>query len=89
MEQNSQGQNENKKQGFFSKIMVEVANQCCIIISALILLAIFDGAFKIFGYYIAERVPLFFLLYLIMNICYRPILESSKLKATVGNKLFK
>ena len=55
MEQNSQGQNENKKQGFFSKIMVEVANQCCIIISALILLAIFDGAFKIFGYYIAKE----------------------------------
>lgn len=89
MEENSLEKNEVKKQSFFSKIMVEVANQCCIIVCALILLLIFDEIIKLFGYYISERVPLFFLLYLIMNICFRPILESSKFKTTVGNKLFK
>lgn len=89
MEKNSVDNNEVKKQGFFSKIMVEVTNQCVIIALSLILLVIFDGAIKLIGYYISERVPLFFLIYLILNICYRPILEGSRFKKTIGNKIFK
>lgn len=94
MENNSLNNNEVnngevKKQGLFSKVMVEVANQCVIIAVSLILLIIFDEGLKLVGYYISARIPTFFLVYLILNIAYRPVLECSKLKATIGNKLFK
>ena len=75
--------------GFFSRLMSGVIDQCVVVGSSLIALLIIDLAVKPFGYAVIERIPLFFILYVVANILYPTILLGTKIRTTLGNKLFK
>ncbi|MGL4654748.1 MAG: hypothetical protein ACRCWM_02510 [Sarcina sp.] len=75
--------------GFFSRLMTGVIDQCIVIGSSLIALLIMDGVVRLLGYYIVERVPVFFLLYVLANIIYPLIMQGTRFRATFGNRLFR
>ena len=75
--------------GFFSRLMTGVIDQCIVIGSSLIALLILDGAIKLLGYYIVERVPVFFILYVAANIIYPLIMQGTRFRSTFGNRLFR
>ncbi|MGL4762004.1 MAG: hypothetical protein ACRC6T_10800 [Sarcina sp.] len=80
---------EKPVKGFFSRLMTGVIDQCIVIGSSLIALLIIDGVVKLLGYYIVERVPLFFILYVVANIIYPLIMQGTRFRATFGNRLFR
>ena len=80
---------EEPVKGFFSRLMTGVIDQCIVIGSSLIALLIMDGVVRLLGYYIAERVPIFFLLYVLANIIYPLIMQGTRFRATFGNRLFR
>ncbi|WP_297518165.1 hypothetical protein [uncultured Clostridium sp.] len=75
--------------GFFSRLMTGVIDQCIVIGSSLIALLIMDGIYKLLGYYIVDRVPVFFILYVAANIIYPLIMQGTRFRATFGNRLFR
>lgn len=75
--------------GFFSRLMTGVIDQCIVIGSSLIALLIMDGVVKLLGYYIVERVPVFFILYVAANIIYPLIMQGTRFRSTFGNRLFR
>lgn len=75
--------------GFFSRLMSGVVDQCVVVGSSLIALLIIDLAVKPFGYHVVDRIPVFFILYVLANIIYPTILLGTKLRATLGNRLFR
>ena len=94
MENNNQEDIKNNSleepvKGFFSRLMTGVIDQCIVIGSSLIALLIMDGFVRLLGYYIVERVPLFFLLYVLANIIYPLIMQGTRFRATFGNRLFR
>lgn len=80
---------EEPVKGFFSRLMTGVIDQCIVIGSSLIALLIMDGVVRLLGYYTAERVPVFFLFYVLANIIYPLIMQGTRFRATFGNRLFR
>lgn len=78
---------DSKATKFIKKVLSGIIDQIISIASALILLIIFDLILRIFGFYIAEREPMFLIMYIIVNIFYTPICTSTKLKETIGRKI--
>lgn len=72
---------------FLKRVLSGVIDQIILIAISLILLLVFNGILKLFGFYIAEREPMFFILYVIANILYGPICKLSKLNTTIGTKI--
>lgn len=72
---------------FFKRVLSGVIDQIILIALSLILLLVLNGILKLFGFYIAEREPMFFILYVISNILYGPICKLSKLNTTIGTKI--
>lgn len=72
---------------FFKRVLSGVIDQIILIALSLILLLVFNGILKLVGFYIAEREPMFFILYVITNILYGPICKLSKLNTTIGTKI--
>lgn len=96
MENNNQSRDLNKDltngegiKGFFSRLMSGVIDQCVVVACSLITVLIIDGIVRLGGYYIAERIPVFFMVYVLANIIYPTILQGTKLRATLGNRLFR
>lgn len=81
----------NKEEGkgvnFFKKVLAGIIDQIISIALSLVLLIVFDLVLKLFGFYIAEREPMFLIMYIIVNIFYAPICTSIKLKETIGRKI--
>lgn len=80
---------EEPVKGFFSRLMTGVIDQCIVIGGSLIALLIMDGVVRLLGYYIVERVPVFFILYVLANIIYPLIMQGTRFRATFGNRLFR
>ena len=77
------------KTGFFKDVLSGIIDQILAIAISLLLLVAFDAIIKLIGFYVAEREPMFLIMYIITNVLYRPILKASKLKETIGGKLIK
>ena len=69
---------------FFKKILAGVIDQIISITLALLLLIVTDLLLKLFGLYIAQREPMFLIMYVIVNIIYGAICTSTKLNDTIG-----
>lgn len=79
---------DSKTMKLFKGILAGVMDQIIIIAVALLMLIIFDAVIlKLLGYYIAEREPMFLMMYIIVNIIYVPICESLKIGKTIGKKV--
>lgn len=61
--------------GFLSAIM----EQCIVLAISLTLLLIFDGIIRLLGFYVAERMPIFLVVYIISNIGYRTFYKSTNI----------
>lgn len=72
---------------FVERILATIIDQIISLSVALVLLIVFDFTLKLLGFYIAERQPMFLIVYIIVNIIYAPICESTRLKKTIGRKL--
>lgn len=79
----------NTTKGFFSRLMSGVVDQCAVIICSLAALLIMDGVLRLMGYYVDERIPVFFIIYILANIIYPTIMQGTKLRMTLGNRLFR
>lgn len=80
---------DSKFMKFLKKLLSSVADQIITIGLSLVGIVLFDFILKLFGLYIAERQPMFLIIYVIVNILYSPICESTKLNKTIGKKVIK
>lgn len=71
---------------FIKRVLATTMDQIISLALALGLLLLFDGILKLTGFYIVSRQPMFLIMYVIANILYTPICESTKLKGTIGKK---
>lgn len=78
---------DGKVMKFLKKILSGVIDQIISIALSLLLLIVVDLLLKLFGLYIAQREPMFLIMYIIVNIIYGPICASTKLKDTIGRKI--
>lgn len=72
---------------FLKRILASVADQIIAIALSLASIVLFDLILRLFGLYIADRQPIFLIIYVIVNILYSPICESTKLGKTIGKKV--
>ena len=85
-EETEEEKEESKGLRFFKKILGGVIDQIISISLSLLLLVVFDLILKLFGFRIAQREPMFLIMYVIVNVIYSPICTSTKLKDTIGRK---
>lgn len=71
---------------FIKRLLAATIDQIVVIAIALLLLLVFDFILKLIGFYIAERQPMFLIVYVITNILYSTICESTNLGRTIGKK---
>ena len=71
---------------FLKKVLAGIIDQIIGIALALVLLIVLDFLLKLCGFQIAQREPMFLIVYVIVNIIYGPICTSTKLKDTIGRK---
>jgi hypothetical protein len=75
--------------GFLKRFLSGIIDQILSIAISLLLLVIFDAIIKLIGFQVSDRESMFLIMYIITNVLYRPILETTKLKETIGRKLIK
>ncbi|SHI47617.1 RDD family protein [Clostridium cavendishii DSM 21758] len=78
-----------EKKGILLRLIASIIDQTIAIGLSVALLFVFNAILKIFGYEVAQRQPVFFIIFVIVNVIYSPIMESTKVKATLGRKLLK
>lgn len=76
-----------KESTFIKEILVGIIDQMVSMVSALAILLVFNLILKIFGYYVAEKEPMFLIMYVLVNVVYSPVCKKFKFKSTVGQKL--
>lgn len=81
--------NTNKKVDFFPRLIAAFVDQAIALAISIGLLFAFDGILRLIGFFIADRPTMFFIIYVAVNVLYSPILESTKLRATVGKYLLR
>lgn len=79
----------NNKHSIGNDILANVMDQLIMLCLSAIILLIFSFLIKFVGYYVAMPVPVLFIIYVIVECLYGPTLKNSKLKKTVGDKIFK
>lgn len=79
----------NTTKGFFARLMSGIVDQCAVLICSLAALLIMDGVLRLIGYYVEDRIPVFFIIYILANIIYPTIMQGTRYKTTLGNKLFR
>lgn len=72
---------------FLKRLLSSIMDQIIVVAMSLLAIVLFDLILKVFGFYVAERQPIFLIIYVIVNILYYPICESTKLKNTIGKKV--
>lgn len=80
---------ENNKHGIVNDIFANVMDQLIILCLSAVILLIFSFLIKFAGYYVAMPVPVLFIIYVIVECLYGPLLRNSRLKKTIGDKIFK
>ena len=83
---NGEVKEDGKAVKFIKRLLAATIDQIVAIAFALLLLLIFDFLLKFVGFYIAQRQPMFLVIYVITNILYMTICESTKLGRTIGKK---
>lgn len=83
-------ENVNDNKGKFLKtLLASLIDQTVALVVSLALLFLFDGILKLFGFYVVERIPVFFFIYVVINILHPAIGRCSKIRGTLGDKLAK
>lgn len=80
-------QEDSKIIKFLKRILASVADQIIAVALSLVSIVLFDLILRLFGLYIADRQPIFLIIYVIVNILYSPICESTKLGKTIGKRV--
>ena len=80
-------QEDSKTIKFLKRILASVADQIIAVALSLVSIILFDLILRLFGLYIADRQPMFLIIYVIVNILYSPICESTKLNKTIGKRV--
>ncbi|GAA0109999.1 RDD family protein [Clostridium tertium] len=83
---NGEVKEDGKAVKFIKRLLAATIDQIVAIAFALLLLLVFDFLLKFVGFYIAQRQPMFLVIYVITNILYSTICESTKLGRTIGKK---
>ncbi len=80
-----------KNTSFFKRILEGVIDQTVVLLLSLAAFFIVDLLMRPFGYKISleGRIPFYFVIFVIMNILYRAIMEGRKFKLTLGEKVFR
>lgn len=80
-----------KNTSFFKRILEGVIDQTVVLLLSLAAFFIVDLIMRPFGYKISleGRIPFYFVIFVIMNILYRAIMEGRKFKLTLGEKVFR
>ncbi len=80
-----------KNTSFFKRILEGVIDQAVVLLLSLAAFFIVDLLMRPFGYKISleGRIPFYFVIFVIMNILYRAIMEGRKFKLTLGEKVFR
>lgn len=76
-----------ESKGLVNELLAGVLDQIVVALVALVTLLVFNLVLKIFGYYIAEKQPMFLIIYVIINIIYAPVCKKFKIKETLGKKV--
>lgn len=77
----------SKKGGFFKWILAEIINQTIILAVSLIILFVFKLLIGLVGYEIVNRIAVYFIIYVVCNLLYSPIMKSTKLNKTIGERV--
>ncbi|MDZ5253064.1 hypothetical protein [Clostridium sp. LIBA-8841] len=85
------GEQGEKKVSFLKRILEGVIDQTVVLLLSLAAFFIVDLLMRPFGYKISVegRIPFYFVIFVIMNILYRAIMEGKKFKLTLGEKVFR
>ena len=80
-----------KETSFFKRILEGIIDQTVVLLLSLAAFFIVDLLMRPFGYKISleGRIPFYFIIFVIMNILYRAIMEGRKFKLTLGEKVFR
>lgn len=80
-----------KETSFFKRILEGIIDQTVVLLLSLAAFFIVDLLMSPFGYKISleGRIPFYFVIFVIMNILYRAIMEGRKFKLTLGEKVFR
>ena len=78
-----------KETSFFKRILEGIIDQTVVLLLSLAAFFIVDLLMRPFGYKISAegRIPFYFVIFVIMNILYRAIMEGRKFKLTLGEKV--
>ncbi|WP_300349200.1 hypothetical protein [Clostridium sp.] len=76
---------------FFKRLIEGVIDQTIVLLLSLGGFFIVDLLMRPFGYKISPegRIPFYFIIFVVMNIIYRAIMEGKKFKLTLGEKVFR
>lgn len=85
------GEKGEKETSFFKRILEGIIDQTVVLLLSLVAFFIVDLLMRPFGYKISleGRIPFYFVIFVIMNILYRAIMEGRKFKLTLGEKVFR
>ncbi|WP_332834815.1 hypothetical protein [Clostridium perfringens] len=85
------GEKGEKETSFFKRLLEGIIDQTVVLLLSLAAFFIVDLLMRPFGYKISleGRIPFYFVIFVIMNILYRAIMEGRKLKLTLGEKVFR
>ena len=80
-----------KETSFFKRILEGIIDQTVVLLLSLAAFFIVDLLMRPFGYKISAegRIPFYFVIFVIMNILYRAIMEGRKFKLTLGEKVLR
>ena len=80
-----------KETSFFKRILEGIIDQTVVLLLSLAAFFIVDLLMRPFGYKISleGRIPFYFVIFVIMNILYRAIMEGRKFKLTLGEKVLR
>ena len=85
------GEKCEKETSFFKRLLEVIIDQTVVLLLSLAAFFIVDLLMRPFGYKISleGRIPFYFVIFVIMNILYRAIMEGRKFKLTLGEKVFR
>ena len=85
------GEKGEKETSFFKRILEGIIDQTVVLLLSLAAFFIVDLLMRPFGYKISleGRIPFYLVIFVIMNILYRAIIEGRKFKLTLGEKAFR
>ncbi|WP_415317875.1 hypothetical protein [Clostridium perfringens] len=85
------GEKGEKETSFFKRLLEGIIDQTVVVLLSLAAFFIVDLLMRPFGYKISleGRISFYFVIFVIMNILYRAIMEGRKFKLTLGEKVFR